>query len=345
MKTSQAKFSCKPPGDAQPIDAAFAASILPRREHGTHKWRVGGLIIVAGAPSYVGAAALCASAAGRAGAGLVHLAIPRGLVGAIAAFVPETAYILLPDSDGPSGGWRAATLIGEKLEKSNAVVIGPGLGDDDATHGLLRALFDNEAHSRQLDNRIGFENARQSASPIHDDLRQVVGQSGKPLVIDADALNWLSKQENWWELLLPGTAVLTPHLGEMARLLAIDPEEVSARPMELAIESARKWRQTVLLKFEYSIATDGERTFMAVDAPTSLASAGTGDVLAGTVGAFLAQGLEPLEAAALAMYVGCAAARRVEIQTGSLGLIASDLPPAIAAELGVLEREYGSNGS
>jgi NAD(P)H-hydrate epimerase len=172
----------------------------------------------------------------------------------------------------------------------------------------------------------------------------LIGRIEKPVLIDADALNWLAKQPAWWERLPAGRAVLTPHVGEMSRLLDRPAEEIVADPLATARDAARRWRQTVVFKYGFTAASDGERSVVAADAPLSLATAGSGDVFAGAIGAFLAQGVEPLEAAALAIFVGARAARRVERRTGTLGLVASDLPPAIAEELALLEGAEASGG-
>ena len=132
--------------------------------------------------------------------------------------------------------------------------------------------------------------------------------------------------------------MLTPHLGELERLTGASTESITADPVAAAQDAAARWEQVVVFKYGYTIVTDGERVLVAEDAPPSLATAGTGDVLAGTIGAFLAQGVAPTEAAALAVYTGAKAARRVEATTGTLGLVASDLPLAIAGELAELER-------
>src|SRR5262245_27759830 len=108
----------------------MARAILPRRSFGAHKWGVGGVLIVAGAPHYVGAPLLCAMAAGRAGAGIINLAVPRGVIGAIAGAIPEVAYVAVPEADSAAGAARAAAAITERLERIKAVVVGPGLGDD-----------------------------------------------------------------------------------------------------------------------------------------------------------------------------------------------------------------------
>ena len=319
------------------VDEAMAAAALPRRSFGAHKWGVGGLVIVGGAPGFAGAAALCAQAAGRAGAGIINVALPHGLASVVAASVPEAAAILLPQGDSAATGRRAVEMIEAKLEKSAALVVGPGLGQDEAADALMSALF-GFGGAR---GTIGFGAGSGAAAASGGGL---IGRTEKPVLIDADALNWLAKQPAWWERLPAGRAVLTPHVGEMSRLLERPAEEIVADPLATVRDAARRWRQTVVFKYGFTAASDGERSVVAADAPLSLATAGSGDVFAGTIGAFLAQGVAPLEAAALAIFVGARAARRVERRTGTLGLVASDLPPAIAEELALLEGAEASGG-
>ncbi|MGD9713133.1 MAG: NAD(P)H-hydrate dehydratase, partial [Thermomicrobiales bacterium] len=154
----------------------------------------------------------------------------------------------------------------------------------------------------------------------------------------ADGLNWLADQSEWWTKFRPMSMILTPHPGEMARLTNASGEEIVAEPQKHAMAAAKLWKQVVLLKGSRAVLTDGASVFIGESIPPSLASAGTGDVLAGTIGAFLAQGLSLLDAGCLAIYVGTEAARAVERDYGTLGLIASDLPDAIGRELAVLER-------
>jgi ADP-dependent NAD(P)H-hydrate dehydratase / NAD(P)H-hydrate epimerase len=254
----------------------------------------------------------------------------------VTATVPEAATILLPSGDSPGAGRRAAELIGEKLAKSAAVVVGPGLGEDEAADALLAALFGGG----QARPAIGFGPTASSSnggSAGEAAAGSLLAGSEKPLLIDADGLNWLAKQPGWPKLLPPGRAVLTPHVGEMARLLGATADEVTADPLATVRAAAGEWGQVVVLKYGYTAASDGHQTVVAPEAPRSLATAGSGDVFAGVIGAFLAQGVEPLAAAGLAIYVGTRAARRVERRTGTLGLVASDLPPAIAEELARLE--------
>lgn len=330
-------------GDAV-IDRALVAPLVPHRPFGAHKWGVGGVVIVAGAPSFIGAAVLCAQGAGRAGAGVTNLAVPRGLVPAIVPAVPEAAYVLLSETESTAGARRAAEQIMDKLEKSAALVVGPGLGEDESAAGLLGALFGVGTATRP----IGFGGATTDgggATRTKPSGASPVAGAGKPLVLDADGLNWLAKQEDWDRLLPPGTAILTPHVGEMKRLLGIEAEEVTRDPVETVREAARRCGQVVALKYGYTAVSDGERTLVAEDAPGSLASAGAGDVFAGAIGGLLAQGLAPMDAVAVAIYTGCRAARRVEQRFGTLGLVAGDLPLAFAEELALLEQEGNAGGA
>jgi NAD(P)H-hydrate epimerase len=163
-----------------------------------------------------------------------------------------------------------------------------------------------------------------------------------PTVLDADALNWLAKQgDNWADRFKAGSLVLTPHVGEMSRLTGMDAEEIIANAGSVAQKYAAAWKQTVVLKASPTVVSDGSQTFVAPSAPASLATAGSGDVFAGSIGAFLAQGLAPIDAAVLATWLGVKAAERLSGRFGTLGLIASDLPIGIAEVLAGLETGKG----
>lgn len=323
-------------------DEAFARGAHPTRKTGTHKWEVGGVIVIAGSPSFTGAAYLASRGAGRAGAGIVYLASGRGVINALAGAMPEVAHIVLPETDAPGSAKRAIEHLEPHLKKARSVVIGPGLGDDELSDHLLSALFGFGGKNARAGSNIGFggpsrvpTNAREAVdSPLfgHEQLK---------LVVDADAITWLSRQDAWWTHMPQGRVILTPHPGEMARLTGLPAEEIAADPRKIAGEYAAKWGHVVLVKSAYSAVSDGKVTIVAEDAPTSLATAGTGDVLSGVVGAFLAQGLAPLDAAGLALFAGARAARTLEQQFGDLGVIATDMPEAIAVVLAKLASSGG----
>jgi NAD(P)H-hydrate epimerase len=203
----------------------------------------------------------------------------------------------------------------------------------------MGALTGKQAAARAFG--IGFASTLRDGDKA-DDSEQVVG-GDKPAVVDADGLNWLAEQPDWWLTCKPQSLVLTPHVGEMERLSEASASDIIADPVGIAKSAAAKWKQIVVLKYGHSIATDGDNVVIAPDAPLSLATAGAGDVLAGMIGGFLAQGVKPLDAATAALFIGPRAARRVELVTGTLGLLAGDLPLAIAEELRDLDQVKGAN--
>ncbi len=327
-------------GRQQWADADLAKVIAPQRSVGTHKWHVGGLVVIAGSSVYTGAAQLCARAAGRAGAGIVYLAAPRGVIATIASAIPEVAHIPLGSTESLAGVRHALDDLAPPMSRSRAIVVGPGLGDDEGATTLLAALFGLSDRHHNAATGIGFAAAAQVRDATQATAAPLFANDDATVVADADALNWLAKQEDWWQQVPRGRMILTPHPGEMARLLGhADTDAVTDDPIGCVEAAAKQWGQTVVLKYGYTAASDGERTVVADDAPVSLATAGSGDVFAGTVGAFAAQGLEPFDAAALALHVGPRAARRGEQRYGAFGLIATDLPDAIALELATLTDE------
>jgi len=312
---------------------ASVAKLLPVREAGAHKWGVGGLVIVAGSQTYVGAAALTSMAAGRAGAGIITLAIPRGAIGVVASLVPEVVFIPLRDGEAGTSARAAIEAIKPKLERSHALLIGPGLGEDEHTEALLSAIFGIGPAARPVS--VGFQ--RRGNAAATSDSSESLLSAERPTVVDADALNWLAKQPDWFERVPAHSLVLTPHAGEMARLLDRPVDDILANPVQAAIDAAQKWGQTVVLKVGATVATDGETTVIADDAPASLATAGSGDVFSGFSAGWGALGAAPLDAAAIAMFAGTRAARRIEARFGVRGLVASDLPSTMAEVIAALD--------
>ncbi len=316
------------------IDRAQARALLPRRDGTAHKWGVGGLVIVGGAPGYIGAPALAAMGAARSGAGIVSMAIPRSSVGSTAALVPEAVFLPLPETDSSHGVQKALELIGPQTEKSRAMLVGPGLSRDEMATALLGGLFGDS--TRTVSRSMGFGSiARESES--HRASGIVGGDI--PSVIDADALHWLSERESWWDKVAPWSLVLTPHVGELAALSVRHANMIVADPAAAARDAALAWNQTVVLKAGRAYVSDGQIVRSVASAAPALATAGTGDVLAGSIGAFLAQGLQPVDAATLAIYAGTEAALRLTQELSTLGVVASDLPEAIARILAELETE------
>ena len=289
----------------------WAASALPERLADSHKGSYGRAMVVAGSPRFLGAAYLAATAAIRAGAGLATIAIPQSLIPPVAAKAIEPTFLPLPeDSPGAPSIESASETILDELGAYDSLLIGCGLGQSPHARILVSRVLDSE---REL----------------------------PPTVADADALNALAQTPRWHER-WRADAILTPHPGEMSRLTG-EPRERTARGrIELTADAARTWNKTVVLKGAYTVLArpDGSAT-LAPFANPALATAGTGDVLAGAIAGFLAQGAALADAAALGVYLQGMAGEAARDRFGDAGAIAGDLLPEIPQAMKSL-RETGS---
>jgi NAD(P)H-hydrate epimerase len=159
------------------------------------------------------------------------------------------------------------------------------------------------------------------------------------LVLDADALNTLAKTPNWWQQ-IPAETILTPHPGEMSRLTGISVAEIQSNRVNVTRDMASKWNKTVILKGAYSVIaeSDGSCRICPI-ANAGLASAGTGDVLAGVVAGLLAQGLNTFDAASLGVWLHASAGEEVKAELGDTGMIASDLLPVLPKKIKELKEK------
>ncbi|MCM8750393.1 NAD(P)H-hydrate dehydratase [Thermomicrobiaceae bacterium CFH 74404] len=293
---------------------------LPRRPADTHKRAVGTLLIVGGSPAFYGAPRLAAGAALRAGAGLVTLAVTRALISPIAAALPEVTFLPLPDGE-VGAGVRMAELVREALPRYDVVLIGPGLGQEPPVPEFLAALLGLRGAPRP----IGF------GQPAAPGLPQ---RFGGRAVIDADGLNWLATQPEWWNQIPGADLILTPHPGELARLLNIETDAITADPWARAVEAAQLFNQHVVLKYGHAtVACPDGTLIVSPQVHPALATAGTGDVLAGLIAALASQGLGSREAAAAGLVIGSEAMLRAVAKKGTLGLVAGDLIEEIAGAL------------
>ncbi|HEX3264781.1 MAG TPA: NAD(P)H-hydrate dehydratase [Candidatus Limnocylindrales bacterium] len=298
------------PGAPPPaMDDQAAAALLPERPARGHKGTFGKVLAIAGSLDYAGAALLVCRAAGRAGAGLVTLATPESLQPLFAAKVIEATTMALPEDDVEEVDPEPS--IARILDHDHdAIVVGPGLRPGLATAELVRLLL---------------------SAPDHD-------PAPAPLVLDAEALRSMATMGEWWSGSVR-PCVLTPHVGEFERLRAGSGVEDAADGDLSADDDARRmaaasaaaaWNQVVVLKGARTVIAepDGTVTVAPFENP-ALASGGTGDVLAGIIGAMLAQGLAPGPAARLGVYLHGAAGETIRDRIGDAGLLASDLPDAI----------------
>ncbi|MEF3696684.1 MAG: NAD(P)H-hydrate dehydratase [Desulfolutivibrio sp.] len=240
-----------------------------------HKGTAGKVLVGGGSPGLCGAPLLCAMGAMRAGAGLVTVACPAGIEPAVKAGRPEIMTAPLPETS-PGAGWSAdmAEAVRALATTADAVVIGPGLGREDGGEAFLAGLF--------------------SPGPLPG-----------PVILDADALFFLARVPDLATRLGSG-AVLTPHPGEMARLLGLSVAEVEADRPGAARTLAARTGAVVVLKGPGTVIVDGSHAgspaILSPHAAPNLAVGGSGDVLAGVVVRLLAAGCSPLLAACLGVY-------------------------------------------
>jgi len=293
---------------ARRIDADSSAALLPDRSPDSHKGTYGTLICVCGSLDYAGAALLCGTAAARVGTGLVGLAVPASLQPIFAGRVPELITVGLPE--GETGADIDAQASGHALKERavDALVFGSGLRESPGYGELLLGLL---------------------------------RRSGPPLVVDGGGLNLLSRSGEWWSG-VGRECVLTPHPGEFARLMDATAGITDEERLASARSAAGRFRQVVVLKGAHTVvaAPDG-RSARAGFANAALSTAGSGDVLTGTIGGLLAQGVGPFDAACLGVWLHGRAAELVGERLGDSGLLASDLPYNIALARRELEELRG----
>lgn len=263
---------------------------LPRRWPEAHKGSAGRLLIIAGSPGLTGAASLAAAAAARAGAGYVTLAVPDRILPVIETKLTEIVKKGFPsDRSGVFSPKSIRGLVSLAAE-SDAIALGPGLGTGLGIRGVVTKLL---------------------------------SETRVPAVVDADALNAIAeahfapKGAHHW--------VLTPHPGEAAKLLGTKTETIQGDRLGAARKLAEKYGSVAVLKGARTVIGDGKRSLVNPTGGPALATAGTGDVLTGIVGAFLAQGLPPIDAAICGPYLHGAAGDLAAADGGTLSVVAADL--------------------
>jgi ADP-dependent NAD(P)H-hydrate dehydratase / NAD(P)H-hydrate epimerase len=286
------------------LDEATLHSVLPERALDAHKYRFGRVLVVAGSDHFLGAPVLCSGGAARVGAGLVTVAATREVRLNVASHLPEVTFTErdVQTADGPS----AAQALEQYLQSHQSVVVGPGLGRGPAVTAFV-------AEALRL-------------RPKHHQL-----------VVDADGLFALAQLQDWPARLGPGT-VLTPHSGELERLVG---HELSAdEPLWVhAGRLAYEWNCVLVAKAPFTcVATPNGQVDVWPRANPALATGGTGDVLAGVIAGFLAQGLSAWNAARLGVGVHALAAERLVGERRWRTLVASDLFAYLPAVLHQLAR-------
>lgn len=268
---------------------------LLHRKIDAHKGDFGHIFILAGSARFSGAAVLCSQAAMRSGAGLVTLGIPVSLNNPVIKIKPKEIMTLpLPEIKEGALSLCGYKKIKEFIRNIGVLLVGPGLGQNKSTQRLIR---------------------------------KVLISTDKPVVIDADGLNALVGYLRLLRTTNSGqrTAVLTPHPGEMARLLGISVKRVQAERKKIARKFAKDYKVTVVLKGNRTVVAGEDNLYINNTGNPGMATAGSGDVLSGMVAAFLGQGLDAFDAAKYAVYLHGLAGDLAAKEKTQTGMIASDI--------------------
>ena len=275
------------------------ADLLPKRSDTGNKGSFGQVYVLAGSDEMPGAAVLTASAAYRAGCGLVKAYVNRHVAGILQVRLIEAITSILPDVDGFL--FKDSIKCTKELNKARAVLIGPGLGNNEHVKGFVL---------------------------------NVLTQVEAPIVIDADALNVIADDKSVLTK-LKSLCVVTPHPGEMSRLTGLPIHEIVSNSIQVASDFATQHRVVTVLKGARTIVADPDgAVYINVTGNSSLAKAGSGDVLTGIIGAFIAQGKDVFTASVLATYLYGQAGEAAAIELSRYGVCASDLLMAVSGVLG-----------
>jgi len=266
---------------------------LLRRKADSHKGDYGHILILAGSARFSGAGLLCAESALRSGAGLVTLAVPKSInLALIRNKAKEIMTLPLPETKDGTLSLGAFRKVISFLKNADVLIIGPGLGKNASTYALIR---------------------------------KIIRKTQLPMVLDADALGALNKH---LEILKThkGSLILTPHQKEMALLFGIDLDFIKKNRKLVAKKYAKHYNNIIILKGHNTVVGNaGGRCYVNRTGNPGMATAGSGDVLSGIVGALLSQGLDAFRAAKFATYIHGLAGDMAAKDKTQMGLIASDI--------------------
>lgn len=293
------------------LERGEVARKLPRRSRHAHKGICGKVLVVAGSKGLTGAAALCARAALRGGAGVVTLGIPESLNAVMEVKLTEVMTLPLPDDGYGSPAEEAAERVLADMEYYDILALGPGLGRREGAVRLVQALLENAV---------------------------------RPVVLDADGINAAALERESLQGRKDPT-VITPHPGELGRLLEKGAGEVQSTRLESAREAAEAYRCLVVLKGANTlIAEPGGDVYINPLMLPALATAGSGDVLTGCIAALWAQGLSALDAAVCGVYLHGEAAVIAAGIVGPVGMTAGDVVSHLPLAWAGLLREGDKGG-
>ncbi len=283
------------------VEQHDVSRLLPRRPVDAHKHSVGKIFVLAGSRGFTGAAAMASSAAMRAGAGAAVLGTPSSVYPILAKKLTEVMVEPLPETEAGSVSAKAFDQVKKHLAWSDLAIIGPGLSRNPETRDLVY---------------------------------RIVAECDTPMLIDADGLNLLSERISVVKKHRSPNVVITPHSGELARLLGTTSGAVDADRVEVARRTARQFGVTVVLKGAPTVtASEDGCAFINSTGNAGMATAGSGDILAGLIAGLWAQGMERTEAAFCGVYIHGGAGDLAKARYGEKSLMATDIgehiPPMI----------------
>ena len=286
---------------------------LPERPVNAHKHSVGKIFVLAGSKGFSGAALLCAQSAMKSGAGAVVLGIPASVFPAVARRTLEVMPLELPSTKNGAVASSAADLVERKIKWADVALIGPGLSQDPETKGLVA---------------------------------RIIVSSRATLVVDADGLNSLAGSLHLLKRRKCDDIILTPHLGEFSRLVALRPSEIESNKIEIARTFARQHRVVLVLKGAPTIvATPRGEIFVNSTGNAGMATAGSGDVLGGIIASLAGQGNSAVEAAVNGVFVHGRAGDLARDAVGEMGMVASDILTRVPLVLKQLQAKRNGVGA
>ncbi|MDZ7262482.1 MAG: NAD(P)H-hydrate dehydratase, partial [candidate division KSB1 bacterium] len=286
------------------VEGHDVRTLLPRRASDAYKNQCGTVLVIAGSVGLTGAATLTATSVLRAGAGMAILGAPESLNPILAGKLTEVMTRPLPETEARTISLRAQKDIEGLLDWADVLAVGPGLG----THEETRQLVE-----------------------------WIVREINKPMVIDADGLNALAGKGDLIKS-AKGSLILTPHPGELSRLLGVPIKDILKNRIELVRETAKNWRATLVLKGAPTITGDPNgQVYINSSGNAGMATAGSGDVLTGIIAGLLAQGMAPKDAALAGVFVHGAAGDLAQKKLGEKGLIAGDIAQYLPQALKSIE--------
>ncbi|MCM8820425.1 MAG: NAD(P)H-hydrate dehydratase [Candidatus Omnitrophica bacterium] len=279
--------------------------MIKKRRKDTHKGDYGHLLILGGSPGLTGAVCLAGISALRSGCGLVTIGIPEGLNDIIEMKLTEVMSLPLPQTEKRTFSEKGVkTTLKFIEEKADGVLIGPGI-------------------STAVKETCGF-------------VEDIVKDTEKPLIIDADALKIISSNDILKKS-KSKSIILTPHPGEMSYITGLKIPEIQKYREKIAEEFARKCKVVVVLKGYRTVVTDGKSTYINLTGNPGMATAGSGDVLAGIIGGLIVQGYSGFESARYGVYIHGLAGDIAAKEKGETSLIASDIIEKLPVAFGYIE--------